>query len=270
MLIKDFDGSSLAKYKKASRMLESLYGIKISKSNDLSKLHEGLGNAKGIISKLKEQNKAINDRDVLKYTLISEALQDLIDFENKNRLDELDSSYSNSIKYKQILSWLADYCTKCMDIGDSMEDSVYDAMKQYRSSQYRFPDAQVESDLYEYIMSRAEGYAPSKSSLLDSMSPEAIQEMFSRLKEACNSDKIDESLDKDLYEFAKAVVEGNFGNTYSHGVSDEQAKTAKAYLDNIGSSLKLADPGTGPYADKQTSSKSTAKPHPKQRFYNPE
>lgn len=161
MLIKDFDGSSLAKYKKASRMLESLYGIKISKSNDLSKLREGLSNATGIVAKLKDNNKAINDRDVLKYTLISEALQDLIDFENKNRLDELDSSYCDSVKYKQIISWLSDYCTKCMNIGDSLEDSVYDAMKQYRSSQYRFPDSQVENDLYEYIMDSLEQHEPS-------------------------------------------------------------------------------------------------------------
>jgi hypothetical protein len=169
MLINDFNGSDLVKYKKASRMLESIYGIKLAKSNDLNKLHESMNNANKIISNLKTKSKAINDREVIKYTLISEALQDLINFENKTRLDEIDAGYNDSPQYRQIISWLGDFCNKCLSVGDSIDDSVYDAMKQYRSSKYRFPDLQVELDLREYLEELIENQYTKSTNLLDDM-----------------------------------------------------------------------------------------------------
>jgi len=217
MLLNEMNQTPLASFKKTSKLLENTFGVKVEFTNDLNKLRSAETKAKAIIENLKYQNYAIDNAEVSKYTLITEALTCLIRHENTQRIDELKMGYANSGTYRRIVDGLAEFVDNSMDIGDSFEEAIADAMKQYRSSKYRYPDYEIESDVQrevhirngEDLGSHTELVEP--TNLLDDMSQDDILESIEEMK-AINEGLLTES-DVDharLLDIAEALLEFDY------------------------------------------------------------
>ena len=188
MLLNELDQTPLASFKQTSKLLESTFGVKVEFTNDLNKLRNAETKATAIIENLKYQDHAIDNAEVSKYTLINEALTCLIEHENKQRIDELKHGYATSGIYRRIVDGLAEFVSNSMDIGDSFEESLADAMKQYRSSKYRFPDFEIEADVQREVHIKNGEELPDHTelvttNLLDDMDQDEIIEALEELPE---------------------------------------------------------------------------------------
>ena len=210
MLLNELNQTPLASFEQTSKLLENTFGVKVEFTNDLNKLRNAESKATAIIENLKYQNHAIDNAEVSKYSLINEALTCLIEHENKQRIDELKMGYANSSTYRRIVDGLAEFVDNSMDIGDSFEEALADAMKQYRSSKYRYPDFEIEADVQTEVHMRNGEELPSHTqvtSLLDSMDQDEIIEAIEEM-DAINEGLLTES-DVDftrLNEIADAII----------------------------------------------------------------
>jgi len=220
MLLNELNTNPLASYKQSSALLENLFGVKVEFTGDLNKLREGEEKATAIIENLKYQNKAIDNREVSKYTLINETLSYLIEHENKQRLDELKHGYTSSSNYRTIVDGLVDYVDELMNIGDDFDEAVKDAMKKYRSCKHRYSDVEIESDIRREVLIRNGEELPSHTQ---------VTSLY---------DSVDESIE-----------EGDFQNPgQDHGsVSKGQRKAAGKYLSKGSEKLTVDGQEESPY-----------------------
>jgi hypothetical protein len=81
--------------------------------------------------------------EVAKRVLVSEAISMIMEMRIAN------NSITESIltdHYDNVVKWLCDHVMKNVLLGDTIDDAVVNAMKEYRSSKWRYPDDQVEHD----------------------------------------------------------------------------------------------------------------------------
>lgn len=62
--------------------------------------------------------------------------------------------------YAQVIKWLCDYVVKATTVGDDFDDALRSAMKEYRSSQWRFDDERVKNDVAKICASRLDDVTP--------------------------------------------------------------------------------------------------------------
>jgi len=221
MLLNELNTNPLASYKQSSKMLERVFGVKIAFTNDANKLREGTKKATAILEKLKYDNKAIDNREVSKYSLIKETLTYLVEYDNDIRLGELKRDYTNSSKYRHTIDSMANQVDILMDEGDSYDTAIDQVMKVYNSCKLRFPPIQIETDVARQVHINNGSELPdyheltpataSAMSLLDDMDQDDILEAIEEMK-SINEGLLTES-DVDferLHEIAEALLEYDF------------------------------------------------------------
>lgn len=125
-------------------MLKNQYGFAVSGKDktlgDMAKLRESVAIE---IVDLKDAGKGVNTPEFSKKIMIKEALDIIIHQKvAKNKLEE----GVGSPQYGHIVDGLAQLIAKCVILGDELDDACSTAMKEYRSSKWRYPDDQIEFD----------------------------------------------------------------------------------------------------------------------------
>lgn len=147
MLLSHLNNNSQKKLNKINRYLNESFGFTLKsnvKKEILEKMYKSLEQE---LYEMKVNNLTPQDSEYSKKLLMKEGISFLL---------ENTALPVEDIKNK-VVSWLCDYACKCINIGDSIDDSVNDAMRHYRSSKYRFPDQMIEQLLRDRINEKMGG-----------------------------------------------------------------------------------------------------------------
>lgn len=147
-------------FNKVNKLLKEGYGITISEKISYATVRKTICLLEDEIQKLKLNGATVKTcPQISKNLLILEGMRTL---EAKGKLMELRKDFSASGPYLRVVSWLANYIADAVEVGDDMDDAVVQAMKEYRSSKWRFPDEFVEYDARnkatELLIQRDEAY----------------------------------------------------------------------------------------------------------------
>lgn len=152
MLLESFDKANKVGFKKINKMLKENYGITLSSRISATKLHETTMIIKESITELKlSGHNAHKSRELSRNLLILQGLNEL----TLNR--RVFENYSMTGPYSKVVRWLADYIAKNAELGDDFMEAVAQAMREYRSSKWRFPDGQIRQDAINLAVADLKG-----------------------------------------------------------------------------------------------------------------
>ena len=147
MLINDFRNNS-KKFNSINNYLKENYGVSIKdnlSTNAASKVLESIN--KTYMHCKHDKLLGADSAELSKLLLMKEALCDYV---NNARINE---NLNKPESYNMVVSALCSYVCGCIELGDEFSEAVDAAMREYRSSKYRFPDDQiraaVENSVYE-------------------------------------------------------------------------------------------------------------------------
>lgn len=148
MLLKDFEKASNRRFSVITRTLKENFNVSIKKDTclkDLDKISESVVQK---IDNLKRKGKKSETcPDLSKFILMREAVQIL---QAKHEINESKQDQA----YAQVVKWLCDFVVKATTVGDEFEDALRSAMKEYRSSHWRFDDMRVQNDVSNICTAR--------------------------------------------------------------------------------------------------------------------
>jgi len=148
MILEDFNETNAGKFKKTNKTLQTRFGFSISESASLSDLTKLKETADKNIYLLKLNGSTVKSSEELsKQILVVECIGLLIDRRKQERVDEMRSDSMNTNAYREVVDNLSDFVANNVRIGDDIDDAIVQAMKQYRSSEYRYPDMYIENDV---------------------------------------------------------------------------------------------------------------------------
>lgn len=159
MLLNDIGKSPDATFKRINQHLETNYGFKISESVSDQDLVIIMEQIEEEITELKikgDDSKA--SPEISKRLLVLEGIRNLREFAMMSL---------KSPKLDQVISNLTDFVVNTFEVtalhetsNDDFEKAMAQAMAEYRSSRYRFPDDYVENCVRQAAMSRIQGNTP--------------------------------------------------------------------------------------------------------------
>ena len=148
MLLKDFEKASNRRFSVITRTLKENFNVSIKKDTclkDLEKISESVVQK---IDNLKRKGKKSETcPNLSKFILMREAVQIL---QAKHEINESKQDQA----YAQVVKWLCDFVVKATTVGDEFEDALRSAMKEYRSSHWRFDDIRVQNDVSNICTAR--------------------------------------------------------------------------------------------------------------------
>lgn len=149
MLLNDIGLKPTAKFRKINRYLEENHGFKISSNLDENELSNATRQINEEINQLKlKGDTSLRSAEISRCLLVLEGLKALREF-------SVNFKGATSPAFRKILGHLIDYvvdavemeCTGQEDYNACFEEAIRNAMKEYRSSRYRFDDTTIENAL---------------------------------------------------------------------------------------------------------------------------
>jgi hypothetical protein len=147
MLLKDVNSSRHQMFGKLNKLIKKQFGFSISENISYSRILETTSLINREISELKLDKSLRESPELTKLVLMRDAL--CILKENYDMQPQVNSSNP----YRTLMDGMVDAVVDAVCLGDSFADAVKFAMREYRSSKWRFPDDKVEMDLKQ--LSRA-------------------------------------------------------------------------------------------------------------------
>jgi hypothetical protein len=145
MLLRDLTVSDDKKLAKINKALKEAFGFTLVSNIESGKLRSLYRKVADDLYNLKLDLGNAQDKEYAKKLLVKEGLGILLNKQEKLNESLLAGPGANA--YQRVIAWLTDYVNNACEVGDDYEEAVYEAMKHYRSSKYRFNDAMVEQDL---------------------------------------------------------------------------------------------------------------------------
>jgi hypothetical protein len=152
MFLRDFTISDERKVAQINKALKEAFGFTLAASIESGKLQSLYTKVADDLYNLKLNLGTVRDKEYAKKLLVKEGLGILL---KKVKLDEGLLAGPGANAYERVVKWLTEFVTSACEVGDDYEEAIYDAMKHYRSSKYRFNDAMVEQDLRNNTMTCA-------------------------------------------------------------------------------------------------------------------
>ncbi len=144
MLLNELATSSDTKIRKINQVLKETFGFTLVSEVESGKLNTLYTKISDDLYDLKLDLSTVKSPDYMQKVLVLEGLRLLIE---KNKLEEGLRHGPGGNAYEKVNKWLSEFVHNACEVGDDYEEAIRDAMKQYRSSKYRFLDAEVEQDL---------------------------------------------------------------------------------------------------------------------------
>jgi uncharacterized protein (UPF0335 family) len=180
MLLKDFESASDRRFSVITRTLKENFNVAIRQDTSLKDLDKIAESVVQKIENLKRQGKQSEKcPELSKYLLMKEAVHIL------QAKQELKESKQDEV-YAQIIKWLCDCVVKSVTYGDEFEDSLRSAMKEYRSSPYRFDDERVMNDVSRLCHQRLEDMTADDTARM------RVQESGCVLSDLLNGDELND------------------------------------------------------------------------------
>ena len=143
MLLNELATGDDVKIKKINKALKETFGFTLASEIEMDKLDSLYTKVADDLYNLKLNLGNARSADYMKTVLMLEGLKIL----KQQKLDEQLLGGRGGRAYEKVVNWLKIAVEDACEKGDDYDEAVYDAMKQYRSSMYRFEDDLVEFDL---------------------------------------------------------------------------------------------------------------------------
>lgn len=239
MLLEDFDFQNKKKLNRINSFLKENFGFSMNVDADHATLTRIRNEVSDILSRLKvQENLSPKDPQLTKNLLILEGVELLI---QRAKLVE-NNAYSITPRYRKIIDGLAEFVTSAIEVGDDMDDAIQQAMKEYRSSKWRFPDYEIEFDLRKEVANAVQ----QMEGMYEMGLAEGEEEILPRVQEGEESEEeIDEaglSVDN-THDKTKFSRGGNMRGRKANFATGDQGKG----MDQTG--RYVADPGAQKNAD---------------------
>ena len=144
MLLNELATSSDTKIKKINQVLKETFGFTLVSEIETGKLNTLYTKISDDLYDLKLDLSTVKSPVYMQKVLVLEGLRLLLE---KNKLEEGLRHGPGGNAYEKVNKWLSEFVHNACEVGDDYEEAIRDAMKQYRSSKYRFEDFEVEHDL---------------------------------------------------------------------------------------------------------------------------
>lgn len=145
MLLKELAVSSDTKIKKINEILKETFGFTLVSEISTGKLNTLYTKISDDLYDLKLDLGTVKNAKYMQKVLVLEGLKLLI--KRNKKIHEALMVGPGAHAYERVNKWLSEFVYKACEVGDDYEEAIRDAMKQYRSSKYRFEDPVVEHDL---------------------------------------------------------------------------------------------------------------------------
>lgn len=145
MLLRELATSNDRKIAKINRVLKETYGFTLNSDVEIPKIVALQEKVAAELHALKMNQVTAKDSRYVKAVLVQEGLGMLVTKLYESSVAPVVGPGAQA--FQRVLSWLSDYVRQACEVGDDHDEAVYEAMKQYRSSKYRFDDALVEFEL---------------------------------------------------------------------------------------------------------------------------
>jgi hypothetical protein len=139
MLLKELTTSNEKRIAKINAALQEAFGFTLNSDIDAEKIAELRAKVSDHLYKLKLNNATPRDAEYVEKVLVKEGL----DILHESAM----LAGPGGRAMERVVGFLADFVRNACEVGDDYEEAIYDAMKQYRSSKYRFGDDHVEFEL---------------------------------------------------------------------------------------------------------------------------
>lgn len=140
MLLSELTISNKKRIAKINATLKESYGFTLKsdvKVGQLRRLHEKVTDD---LYKLKLNQSTARDKEFVEKLLVQEGLSILLQ-------EAQILSGPGGRAFQRVITWLAGYVRSACEVGDDYDEAIYEAMKEYRSSKFRFDDDVVEYEL---------------------------------------------------------------------------------------------------------------------------
>ena len=179
MLLKDFESASNRRFSVITSTLKENFNVTIKQDTSLKDLDKIAESVVKKIETLKLKGKQSETcPELSKYLLMKEAVQILRAKQERNE-GKQDQAYA------QVVKWLCDYVVKATTVGDDFDDALRSAMKEYRSSQWRFDDERVKSDVARMCAARLDDVTPEDAARM------RVQESGCALNSILDNDEVE-------------------------------------------------------------------------------
>lgn len=132
---------------KVNQQLSQTFGFNIKGSASSQQLENLIEECTQKLVDLRQNNKNATTAEYAEQLLIKEAAQKLL----KQRIIVEGMVGPGGDVYRRVLGWLTDYACRSINVGDSFDVAIKNALREYRSSPYRFPEIEVEHDLRKAV-----------------------------------------------------------------------------------------------------------------------
>ncbi len=139
MLLKELTTSNEKRIAKINDALQEAFGFTLNAEIDADKIAELRAKVSDHLYNLKLNNASPRDAEYVEKVLVKEGLDILS--------ESAMLAGPGGRAMERVVGFLADFVRNACEVGDDYEEAIYDAMKQYRSSKYRFGDDHVEFEL---------------------------------------------------------------------------------------------------------------------------
>lgn len=149
MLLNDLNSSNSRKMEKINKLLREHFGFTLASKIETGKLDKLYTKIADDLYNLKLDLSNVRSKDYAQKLLVAEGLRMMIE-ERNDRIEALRESHlvgPGARRYEMALNAASADVTHACEVGDDYEDAIRDAMKDYRSSELRFPDEMFEFDL---------------------------------------------------------------------------------------------------------------------------
>jgi len=144
MLLNELATSDDKKIKKINKVLKETFGFSLASEIDSGKLNSLYTKISDDLYNLKLDLGNARSAEYMQKVLVLEGLKILIE---QKKLDEQLMGGKGGRAYEKVVNWLKIAVNDACEKGDEYDEAIYDAMKAYRSSMYRFADDVIEFDL---------------------------------------------------------------------------------------------------------------------------
>lgn len=141
MLLEDFKRSAPNRLRKINEYLSEQHGFRLSSKASNTEIVSLKENTVSEMDSLKMNGHSPKDcPDLSKCMLVLEGIEIITE-------SQLQTDFVKNERYLKIVDGLAEFVSKNVGLGDGFNDALTQAMKQYRSSEWRFPDTYVQADV---------------------------------------------------------------------------------------------------------------------------
>jgi len=144
MLLNELATSGDKKIKKINKVLKETFGFSLASDIETGKLNTLYTKISDDLYNLKLDLGNAQSATYMQKVLVLEGLKILIE---QKKLDEQLMGGKGGRAYEKVINWLKVAVNDACEKGDDYDEAIYEALKAYRSSMYRFPDDVVEYDL---------------------------------------------------------------------------------------------------------------------------